>query len=93
MYNILLRCYYDYDTQNVTNRRNNFIWFTCSSNILSVYSSLLSLFIYSQEPWIQHMSIRDNILFGRPYDSFRYDQVLFACALNEVCLFIYFYFF
>ena len=33
------------------------------------------------------MTIRDNILFGCPYDSTRYEQVLFACALNEVCLY------
>lgn len=37
----------------------------------------------TQESWIQHMSIKDNILFGSPYDSERYQEVLFACALNE----------
>ncbi|KAH7347329.1 ABC transporter [Plectosphaerella cucumerina] len=32
-------------------------------------------------PWLQHMSIRDNILFSSPYDPQRYHRVLDACAL------------
>ncbi|KAL3931766.1 MAG: hypothetical protein SGPRY_000991, partial [Prymnesium sp.] len=35
------------------------------------------------EPWIQNLSVRDNILFGSPYDEARYRQVLFACALEN----------
>ncbi|XP_066936141.1 ATP-binding cassette sub-family C member 10-like isoform X2 [Clytia hemisphaerica] len=37
----------------------------------------------TQEPWIQHMTIRDNILFGSPYDEEKYQEVLHACALRE----------
>ncbi|KAH9493041.1 Multidrug resistance-associated protein 7 [Bulinus truncatus] len=37
----------------------------------------------AQEPWIQHATLRDNILFGHPYDSQRYELVLEACALIE----------
>ncbi|KOC15651.1 ABC transporter [Aspergillus flavus AF70] len=35
----------------------------------------------SQTPWLQSMSIRDNVLFSSPYDEPRYKQVLEACAL------------
>ncbi|KAI1810049.1 ABC transporter [Poronia punctata] len=35
----------------------------------------------AQSPWLQNMSIRDNILFNFPYDPVRYKQVIDACAL------------
>ena len=35
-----------------------------------------------QSPWLQSMSIRENILFHSPYESTRYKQVLEACALT-----------
>lgn len=35
----------------------------------------------AQTPWLQSMSIRDNILFSSPYDEQRYKRVLDACAL------------
>ncbi|KAJ4363024.1 hypothetical protein N0V83_010142 [Neocucurbitaria cava] len=35
----------------------------------------------AQTPWLQSMSIRDNIVFSYPYDEARYKQVLDACAL------------
>jgi ABC-type multidrug transport system fused ATPase/permease subunit len=34
-----------------------------------------------QTPWLQSMSIRENILFSSPYDELRYRSVLEACAL------------
>ncbi|KAJ5272463.1 hypothetical protein N7478_007588 [Penicillium angulare] len=37
----------------------------------------------SQVPWIENGSIKDNILFGLPCDSERYQDVLFACALDK----------
>ncbi|KAI1846754.1 hypothetical protein JX266_007327 [Neoarthrinium moseri] len=36
----------------------------------------------AQSPWLQHMSIRENILFSAPYDPVRYRQVIDACALT-----------
>ncbi|KAL9114618.1 MAG: hypothetical protein Q9227_001296 [Pyrenula ochraceoflavens] len=35
----------------------------------------------AQTPWLQSMSIRENILFASPYEEIRYKQVLDACAL------------
>lgn len=37
----------------------------------------------TQEPWIQHATVRDNILFGRGYDSIFYQAVIEACALTD----------
>ncbi|KAF0713899.1 hypothetical protein As57867_004154, partial [Aphanomyces stellatus] len=38
---------------------------------------------YSQQAWIQNMTIRENILFGKPYDRVKYNRVLEACALTK----------
>jgi ABC-type multidrug transport system fused ATPase/permease subunit len=35
----------------------------------------------AQTPWLQSMSIRENILFSSPYEDARYKEVLNACAL------------
>jgi ABC-type multidrug transport system fused ATPase/permease subunit len=35
----------------------------------------------SQVAWCQHMTLKDNILFGAEYDPDLYRQVIFACAL------------
>ncbi|TVY65766.1 ATP-dependent bile acid permease, partial [Lachnellula suecica] len=37
----------------------------------------------SQTPWIENASIKDNILFGLPYDEIRYNKVLAASALEK----------
>ncbi|GAA6034025.1 hypothetical protein JCM8097_000654 [Rhodosporidiobolus ruineniae] len=36
----------------------------------------------AQLPWLQHASIRNNILFGSPFEAERYEAVLEACALR-----------
>jgi ABC-type transport system involved in cytochrome bd biosynthesis fused ATPase/permease subunit len=35
----------------------------------------------SQTSWLLNATIRDNILFGEPYDADRYMKTLEACAL------------
>ncbi|KAI0696160.1 multidrug resistance-associated ABC transporter [Cytidiella melzeri] len=35
----------------------------------------------AQSPWLRHQSIKDNILFGYPYDEERYNAVTECCAL------------
>ncbi|KAL8863326.1 MAG: hypothetical protein Q9178_000006 [Gyalolechia marmorata] len=37
----------------------------------------------AQTPWLQSMSIKDNILFISPYEETRYRKVLEACALTQ----------
>lgn len=36
----------------------------------------------AQEPWIQNQTLRDNVLFGEPFDAQRYADVVAACALR-----------
>lgn len=36
----------------------------------------------AQSPWLQHQSIKENILFGYPYDADRYNNVVECCALK-----------
>lgn len=35
-----------------------------------------------QTPWVQNLSLRDNILFGMPFDEQKYKAVIHACALE-----------
>ncbi|KAJ1992473.1 hypothetical protein EDC05_002790 [Coemansia umbellata] len=50
-------------------------------------SALIGLEIHNiayvaQEGWLRNGTIRDNILFGEPYNKDRYEEVLRACALK-----------
>ncbi|KAJ2668275.1 hypothetical protein GGI25_006465, partial [Coemansia spiralis] len=36
----------------------------------------------AQEAWLRNATIRENILFGEPYNKDRYEEVLRACALK-----------
>ncbi|RLO01811.1 hypothetical protein DYB28_004237, partial [Aphanomyces astaci] len=38
---------------------------------------------FAQQPWIQNATIRDNILFGKPFDAAKYANVVEACALTK----------
>jgi ABC-type transport system involved in cytochrome bd biosynthesis fused ATPase/permease subunit len=37
----------------------------------------------AQTPWIENATIKNNILFGLPYDPVRYEKVIEACALTK----------
>uniref|UniRef100_A0A669CUE5 ATP-binding cassette, sub-family C (CFTR/MRP), member 12 n=1 Tax=Oreochromis niloticus TaxID=8128 RepID=A0A669CUE5_ORENI len=37
----------------------------------------------SQQPWIFHGSVQENILMGQPFDQSKYDRVVHACSLRE----------
>ena len=37
----------------------------------------------AQTAWIQTGSVRDNILFGLPYDEVKYKKAIKACALEQ----------
>ncbi|KAB8298622.1 hypothetical protein EYC80_000801 [Monilinia laxa] len=42
-----------------------------------------SLAFVAQIPWIENASIKDNILFGLPFDEDRYKKVIEYCALRK----------
>jgi ABC-type multidrug transport system fused ATPase/permease subunit len=37
----------------------------------------------SQTAWIQNLTVRENILFGDPLNSAKYEKVLAACSLKQ----------
>ncbi|KAI1280795.1 ATP-binding cassette sub-family C member 3 [Halotydeus destructor] len=36
-----------------------------------------------QQAWVQNATLRDNILFGKPFDKKKYSSVIKACALKQ----------
>ncbi|XP_077460374.1 ATP-binding cassette sub-family C member 10 isoform X2 [Stigmatopora argus] len=53
------------------------------SGVVYVADREHGLALATQEPWIQHASVRDNILFGKHYDASFYRAVVEACALTD----------
>jgi len=39
-------------------------------------------FIFIQRAWIRNASLRDNVLFGYPFDEETYNRVIRQCALT-----------
>ncbi|XP_055957063.1 ATP-binding cassette sub-family C member 10 isoform X2 [Patella vulgata] len=50
---------------------------------ISLENIELGFSLATQEPWLQHATVRDNILFGQCYQTGKYDAVIQACALSE----------
>ena len=53
-----------------------------------MYGSVLkstygSIAYASQQPWIQNMSIKNNIIFGSIFQLQKYEYVIDSCALLE----------
>ena len=39
----------------------------------------------SQSAWVFSGTLKENVLFGQPYDREKYNKVIAACALDQVC--------
>ena len=50
-----------------------------------------SLFYVPQEPWIFTASLKQNILFGKPYDKKKFDKIVKICCLDEVAIILLFF--
>ena len=42
-----------------------------------------SISLVQQNPWIQNKTVRDNIVFGEPWDETRYEETLKICQLKR----------
>ncbi|CAD1808437.1 unnamed protein product [Candida parapsilosis] len=51
---------------------------TCDAGEVDINGALL----LCGAPWIQNNTIRENIVFGKPFDQEFYDKVIYSCALN-----------
>ena len=47
-------------------------------------SALGRIAYVSQQPWVFPGTVKSNILFGKKYEEERYEEVIKACALEEV---------
>ena len=42
-----------------------------------------TVFYVSQEPWIFSATIKQNIIFGKPYEKEKFNEIVKICALTE----------
>ncbi|EFJ46358.1 ABC transporter [Volvox carteri f. nagariensis] len=52
---------------------------TLESGVLCVGGSMAYV---PQTPWVQNLTLKDNIIFGLPFDEEKYKKVIHACALE-----------
>ncbi len=43
-----------------------------------------SVFYLSQEPWVFTSTIKQNILFGKPYNEKKFKEIIKICCLEQV---------
>lgn len=58
-------------------------YFTSNPNLRMSYAS--------QEPWLFGGTVRENILFGQPYDKARYTQVIQGCRYYSIHVLLLYY--
>ena len=51
-------------------------------HIYTISSSQGQVAYVPQQAWILNATVKDNILFGKPYDETLYKKVLHVCALE-----------
>ena len=56
---------------------------TREAGYVQVHNLSTGFGLAQQEAWIQHDTLRNNILFGNLYDETRYIAVVEACALQQ----------
>lgn len=60
--------------------KKKIIDFNISASPITVSGSLSYV---QQQPWIQNMTIRNNIIFGEPYDEVKYNHAISICELER----------
>jgi ABC-type multidrug transport system fused ATPase/permease subunit len=51
-----------------------------SEGIMHLYGSIAYV---PSEPWLVSTTLKENIIFGMPYDEYKYRAVIRACALTR----------
>lgn len=69
--------------QNIDEGTSSTIGVTSNLFYICHLSFSIGIAYVSQQPWLQHGTIRENILWGEIFDESRYRKVIWACALHK----------